>query len=99
MDERITLRQRDKIPYGTHVAHRLLQATFSKVHTSFDKSAPGFWSGINEDSSGQVVFLISEHFDPTGGELVTLSQFIKRGNYVFLIAQDLSPEATSYFGL
>lgn len=51
LDERITLRQRDKIPYGTYAAQRLLRATFSNTHVTFDKAAPGFWEGINADST------------------------------------------------
>ena len=43
LDERITLRQRDKIPYGTYAAQRLLRSTFSKAHIIYDKSAPGYW--------------------------------------------------------
>lgn len=99
LDERITLRQHDKIPYGTHVAQRLLHATFSNAHMSYDKAAPDYWNDINTDTSNQAVFLISKSFDPETEELKTLEQFVRRGNYVFLITQQLSENAAEYFGL
>jgi hypothetical protein len=99
LDERITLRLRDKIPYGMHVANRLLRATFSNVHTFYDRAAPGNWEGIDMDTSGQVVFLMSSHFDPALYELNRLSRFIEQGNYVFIITQRLGPEAESFFRL
>jgi len=99
LDERITLRQRDKIPYGTYVAQRLLQATFSKAHISYDKAAPGHWEDLNTDTSNQTIFLISKDFDPEAEELKTIAQFVQRGNYVFLISQQLSEEAARFFGL
>lgn len=98
-DERITLRQRDKIPYGTHAANRLLRATFSKAHTLYDKAAPGYWDGIDTDTSGQAVFLVSVNFDPEEDELIRLEQFIQHGNYVFVITQNMETEAATFFGL
>lgn len=98
-DERITLRQRDKIPYGTYAAHRLLQATFSKAHITFDKAAPGYWPDINADTSNQAVFLISRSFEPDSEELNTLAQFVAHGNYVFLITYRLSSDAARFFGV
>ena len=99
MDERITLRQHDKIPYGTYVAHRLLRATFSKAHITFDKAAPGYWDDINVDTSNQAVFLMSKNFDPDEEEVKSLGQFIRNGNYVFVITQNIGWDATKFFGL
>lgn len=99
MDERITLRQHDKIPYGTYVAHRLLQATFSRAHVSFDKAPPGYWEAINTDTSNQAVFLVSENFDPSDDEMKALSQFVQRGNYVFVITQNIGWDAARFFSL
>lgn len=99
LDERITLRQHDKIPYGTFAAHRLLQATFLKAHITFDKAAPGYWSGINADTSNQAVFLVSKNFDPDSVESEAITRFVRNGNYVFVITQNLGWEAEQYFGV
>lgn len=99
LDERITLRQRDKIPYGTYVAHRLLQASFSNAHVSVDKAAPGYWVDVDTDTSNQAVFLISKRFSPTESEMQWLRSFIQQGNYVFIITQSLDWEAGKFFNL
>ena len=99
LDERITLRQRDKIPYGTFVAHQLLQATFSKAHVIQDKAAPGYWSGINTDTSNQAVFLISGTFDPDQDALRHISKFVQNGNYVFIITQHFNQDVATYLKL
>src|SRR5215203_4223034 len=99
LEERISLRQRDKIPYGTYVAHQLMTTTFSKAHVTFDKAAPGYWAGINMETSNQAVFLISGIFDPDYDELKTISQFVKKGNTVFIVTQNFGWDASRYLNL
>jgi hypothetical protein len=99
LDERISLRHRDKIPYGTYVAHQLLQASFSNAHITVDKNAPGYWNGIHPDSSNQAVFLVCKTFEPDNDELQKLARFVKAGNYVFIITKSLSYTASRFFNL
>lgn len=99
LDERITLREHDKIPYGTFVAHQLLKSTFSKAHVSFDKASPGYWNDINTDTSNQAVFLICGAFEPDRDELKRITQFVQAGNFVFLITQNVGWETGHYFKL
>jgi hypothetical protein len=99
LDERITLRQRDKIPYGMYVAEHLVDRTFSNAHVSVEKSAPGFWSGVNPDTSNQVVFLTSKAFDPEAEELQHLMRFVQQGNYLFIITENIGWDAEQSLGL
>jgi hypothetical protein len=99
LDERISLRHRDKIPYGTYVAHQLLQASFSKAHVTVDKNAPGYWTGIDPDSSNQAVFLVCKTFEPDNEELQKLARFVNGGNYVYIITKSLSYTASRFFNL
>ena len=97
MDERITLRVKDKIPYGTYVAYNLLPKIFSNATIAHDNNNPGNWDSISSDESNQAVFLIAKDFDAEEYELNRLFSFAKNGNYVFIIAHNLSYEATKFF--
>jgi hypothetical protein len=99
LNERISLRHRDKIPYGTYVAHQLLQSSFSKAHITVDKNAPGYWNGINPDTSNQAVFLVCKTFEPDNDDLQKLARFVKAGNYVFIITKSLSFTASRFLNL
>ncbi len=99
LDERVTLRQRDKIPYGTYVAQHLLSKTFSKAHVAYSNDAPYDWEDINSDTSGQAVFLICKTFNPERYELETITDFVKAGNYVFIITPGLGWGTERYLGL
>ena len=98
-DERITLRQQDKILYGTYMATRLLHATFSKAHMVYDMAPPGYWNGVDTGTVNQAVFLISTRFDPEADELDKLAHFIEKGNYVFIITKDIGVQAAAFFGI
>ena len=97
MDERITLRIKDKIPYGMYVAYTLLHKIFPAAIISHDKNSPGNWEGISTDDANRAVFLIAKDFDAEEYELNRLYSFAKNGNYVFIIAHDMSYEAAKFF--
>lgn len=99
LDERITLRQRDKIPYGTIVARRLLPTMFPEATVMTDTHYPGAWEGVDMYRPGQAVFLMAENFGAGKDELDRLSQFVEKGNSVFIIARSFSDDAASYFHL
>lgn len=98
LDERITLRQRDKIPYGTLVAKQLLPSLFPDATVQTDAMYPGEWK-INTYQPGQAVILMCDYFDAGKEELSRLNDFAEKGNSVFIIARSFSEEATSFFNL
>ncbi len=99
MDERITLRQRDKIPYGTAVAKHLLPSLFPNAVVHADARYPGAWNGINAYEQNQAVILVADFFNADDDELQRLNEFVGKGNFVFIIARSFSDEASNFFNL
>lgn len=97
MDERITLRQQDKIPYGTAVARHLLPTLFPVADVATDTRYPGSWDRIDMDDSGQAVILVADYFDAEDAELRRLGRFVEKGNAVFIIARAFSDDASNFF--
>lgn len=99
MDERITLKQQDKIPYGTRAAKELLPSLFPGTGTPHDAKYPGEWDSVDVDEPNQAVILIADYFDADEEELERLSDFVSGGNYVFLIARSASDAFSNYFNI
>jgi len=97
MDERITLRQRDKIPYGFSAAKELSASFFPNANMYSDESVPGYWEHISLNSTHQAVFLVAGYFNADDDEISRLMRFVKNGNYVFIIAQSFSEESQAAF--
>lgn len=97
MDERVTLRQRDKIPYGTSAAKALLPSLFPKAGIAFDVKGPGLWDGITPSSYNQAVVIVARYFNADEYELARLIEFVEKGNYVFIIARSFSDDAERIF--
>jgi hypothetical protein len=97
MDERITLKKSDKIPYGTEVARKLLPELFPNARIYTDNSEPGYWDSIQATSYNQAVVFVSKNFNADDAELNRLSNFVSNGNFVFIIARDFSSDVTRYF--
>jgi hypothetical protein len=97
MDERITLRERDKIPYGFSVAKELTASMFPNVPVYTDQSVPGYWRHTSMNSERQAVFVVSGYFNADDEEISRLMRFVKNGNYVFIIAQSFSEESQAAF--
>lgn len=97
LDERITLRQKDKIPYGTFAAKYLMSYLFPKATIIADKRPPGSWDSIETDKPQQAAFLIAQYFDPEDYELKRIAEFTQEGNYVFILASGLNYDATNFF--
>src|SRR5215203_2229868 len=97
MDERITLRVKDKAPYGMYVAYTLLPKIFPNALVAQDNNSPGNWDSLSAEKSNQAVFLVAKNFDAEEYELNRLFSFAKNGNYVFIIAHSMSYEATKFF--
>lgn len=99
MDERITLKQQDKIPYGTRVARELLSSMFPGAATPHDAKYPGGWDSVDTDKPNQAVILMADYFDADDEEVERLSDFVSKGNYVFIIARSASDDLSNYFNL
>src|SRR3954468_629466 len=63
LDERITLRQRDKIPYGTSVAKALVPKIFPEASVFYDNNSPGNWDSLSATTYNQAVVLVSKDFN------------------------------------
>jgi len=99
MDERITLRQNDRIPYGLRVASELLPSLFPNANVYTDRKYPGNWDSIDVTGSNQAVILVADYFDADEEEMDDLGAFVRSGNYVFIIHRAASDDAISYFNL
>ncbi len=93
-DGRITLRAKDKIPYGSFVAFESLKRFFPKAAVQISKQEPGYWDSISNFDPGQLVVIISPNFYADEQEMKKLLGFIENGNDVFISTMDLSYEVT-----
>ncbi len=98
-DDRITLSKHDKIPYGTYAAYTLLQKEFPHALIETNRDEPGEWKTLTNDSSKQVLFIITKIFNPTEDDLSYLINFIQKGNYVFVSAVQMTTTVTKFFKL
>lgn len=96
-DERITLKQSDKIPYGMSAAKNLLPYIFPEASFYFSRENPLSWDSINAYAGNQAVVLMCNQFSATPDELKRLMAFVAEGNYVFIIAHDFTAETARAF--
>jgi len=97
MDERITLRQKDKVPYGFAVAKNLSRSLFPAAEIVADERSPGYWQEISLNSGKQAVIIVGGFLNADDYEIGQLMRFVENGNYVFIIAQSFSNEMQSAF--
>ncbi|HVG42661.1 MAG TPA: DUF4350 domain-containing protein [Chitinophagaceae bacterium] len=98
-DERITLQQKDKIPYGTFVSFRLLSFLFPKSEIIFSKQFPATIHLSGKGDTNQALFFIANAFDPGQYEFEKLLAFASRGNHVVIIAKNLSYNVTKHLSI
>lgn len=98
LNELITLRRQDKIPYGTFVAYRNLEYIFPKATISASREMPGFWDSLSNYDSGQAYIVIADHFSADEDEMKRLLKFAKKGNDVFVSARSFSYDVTQVLG-
>ncbi len=94
-NNRITLRQYDKIPYGTFAAQKMITGLFPGAAISISKNEPGDWQ--TQTGAGEAVICIAKSFNADEAELDALLEFVRKGNYVFIIAKTLSVKANEAF--
>ena len=93
LDERITLRKKDKIPYGAAVAYNSLQYLFPKATVYTSRQEPGYWDSLSNYESGQVFISISGRLNADEPEMKRLINFAENGNDVFISTRYLSAAA------
>jgi hypothetical protein len=105
-DERVTLRKRDKIPYGTYIAFEELKHLFPKAIISTNRKEPVYWDSLNVFESGQALVVVSHRFFADEYEMKRILKFAENGNDVFVSALVLSEDvknilrcSISYFDL
>lgn len=99
MDERVTLREHDKIPYGTRVARELLPSLFPGTDVRLENARAGSWDSLRIGGNNQAVILMADYFDADRDELQELADFVERGNYVFIISRAAADEVGTFFGV
>jgi hypothetical protein len=92
-DERITLRRKDKIPYGAAVAYSNLQYLFPQAVVYSSRQEPGYWDSLSNYESKQVFLSISGRLNADESEMKRLISFAENGNDVFIITRYLSAAA------
>lgn len=97
MDERITLREKDKIPYGMAAARKLCVSLFPEASIASDDKGPGYWETVSPTTSNQAVIFVANYFNADTYELNQLANFAENGNYVFIIAKSFSSDAQTFF--
>jgi hypothetical protein len=106
LDERITLRRTDKIPYGTYVAYEGLHHLFPSSTVTTNRKAPSNWDNLSMEETGQALVIISHRFFADNDEMLDLIKFAEKGNDVFVSAMVYAEDAknllncsVSYFDL
>lgn len=97
MDERITLKEKDKIPYGFAAAKELSTSLFPGASFYSDENGPGYWDNVSMNSNQQAVIIVAGYFNADDTEISRIMRFVNNGNHVFIIAQSFSEEAQSAF--
>ncbi len=97
LNEQITLKQKDKIPYGFYAARNLLPSLFPAAKIYSDKRSPGHWDSLLKRGNNQAVFLIGT-LNANNNELDEMLEFVKAGNHVFIICRTMSYDAADFFG-
>ena len=96
-NERISLKQKDRIPYGTSAARELLPLIFKGTSIYNDDNEPGNWGSLNLNSSNQAILIMAMDFNADEEQLRRLNYFASNGNYVYIIARSFSDEAAKFF--
>ncbi|MBL7733569.1 MAG: DUF4350 domain-containing protein [Chitinophagaceae bacterium] len=90
LDERITLKKKDKIPYGTYVAYKGLKQLFPEAQIITNRQEPGFWDSLSLFEKHQALIIVADNFNADDDEMRRLIRFAKSGNDVFISAKELS---------
>ncbi len=95
-NKNITLKRKDKIPYGTYVAYNTLRHIFPGATISTDRNEPGYWDSLRTGNENQALVIVTQRFNPDDAEMKKLIRFVEAGNDVFVSTMRLSFAAEKY---
>ena len=84
LNERITLRKKDKIPYGCYVAFENLKYIFPDASIYVNRNQPKNWDSISEYEPNQVLLIITPQFLADKDEMKKIIVFAQSGNDVLI---------------
>lgn len=92
INNRVTLKSNDKIPYGTYVAQNNLEYIFPDAKVETNELSPASYRSFisssgtysSEHSQPSLYVIISPYFSPTSREYDAIMRYIGRGNHVFI---------------
>lgn len=94
LNERITMRRQDKIPYGHNVAYACLPYLFPKASVLSSREEPGFWDSLSNYDGGQAYIVVADNFSASHEEMRRLLKFASHGNDVFISARSVSDDVS-----
>lgn len=94
LNERISFRKKDKIPYGMKAAFDGLHSVFPRAVISTNRQMPGYWDSLSEYKRDQALIIVVPDFRPDDYEMKNLIRFIENGNNVFISAMNINDEAS-----
>src|SRR5262245_43351948 len=92
LNENVTLRKGDKIPYGTYVAYEDLKYLFPYADVTVNQKSPAHYSSFINDYTYStdanprkaLYIIITPEFNPDQREYEALLRFVGAGNHVFI---------------
>lgn len=93
LNENITLKRQDKIPYGTYAAYEDLRYIFPKATISTNKYEPGYWDSISTYKSDQALIIVCPSLRADNYEMQKMIRFAEKGNDVFISTRYISAAA------
>lgn len=94
LDERLSFRVHDKIPYGSWVAYKQLTNLFPGATVTTNRKEPGLWDSLSVYDENQALIIISPKFQADRTEMKNLVSFAENGNDVFISTMDLPYDVT-----
>ncbi len=97
LDLRFTLNARQKTPYGSYAPYHLLSSFFPGASIETNQRQPQKWKSLSLDTSGQVLLIVNNYFNPSEADLDYLTAFAQRGNYILISAMSMNDAAQRFF--
>ncbi len=98
LDERVTLRKGDKIPYATYIAFNNLNHLFPSAAIHVSRLEPGYWDSVQVSEKNQAFIAVTDKFGADKEEMNRLIDFAEAGNDVFISARYVSSAADQVLG-
>ncbi len=93
LNEHLTFKKKDKIPYGTYAAFQHLPYLFPNASVVVNKKSPANFDPVQSGEKGQLFLIISPQFLASEEEMDELIKFAQKGNNVFISTRVLSYQA------